>query len=186
MQRLLIHAASLRVLFLHRVSKLLTHVRMASAKSARDPNTLSNYDYFRTTHIAANLSIDFAQRRLAGSVTLILETLQESNEVILDTSHLDLSDIKVDGAPTKWTLEPRKEPYGSALKVHVGDTSVGKHVTLLVSLLDVLAILQGAPSDGLIGQPCYDGEMHCAAMDGAGTNLKQEASLHVYRLEPLS
>lgn len=106
---------------------------MANTSSLRDPNTLSNYDKFRTRHITANLNIDFSKKRLNGNVHLSLETLQPSDEIVLDTSHLHLTEVKVDGSPTKWSLGSRTEPYGSALKVHISkEITVGKHVNLAV------------------------------------------------------
>jgi leukotriene-A4 hydrolase len=52
----------------------------------RDPNTLSNYNAWRTQHITANLEIDFAKKRLFGDVVLKLKSLEgESGEVVLDS-----------------------------------------------------------------------------------------------------
>ena len=63
----------------------------------RDPNTLSNYNNWRSTHITANLDIHFDQKRLAGNVIHQLKSITdaESHEIILDTSHLDIADVKV-------------------------------------------------------------------------------------------
>ena len=84
----------------------------------RDPNTLSNYDQFLTVHTAASLSIDFEQKILTGNVTLNLIPVgdSKSTEIILDTSFLQIQDVKVDGQASSWELLPRAEPYGSALK----------------------------------------------------------------------
>ncbi|KAB5577633.1 peptidase family M1-domain-containing protein [Coniochaeta sp. 2T2.1] len=90
----------------------------------RDPNTNSNYDAWRTQHTTANLTIDFATKRLRGSVTLDLvsQTDKASNEIILDTSFVDVSSVKVNGSPAKqWELKARKEPNGTPLHVSVPD-----------------------------------------------------------------
>ncbi|KAL1984869.1 hypothetical protein VTN96DRAFT_8624 [Rasamsonia emersonii] len=47
-------------------------------------------------------------------------TNAESQEIILDSSYLDITDVKVDGQQSKWELLPRVEPYGSALKIQLG------------------------------------------------------------------
>ena len=101
-------------------------VRMASTIDAhdapRDPNTLSNYDSFLTTHTTANFAIDFQQKCLKGNVILSLKPITNANtkELLLDTSHLDVQDVKVDGQTPAWDLLSRSEPYGNALKINIG------------------------------------------------------------------
>ena len=87
----------------------------------RDPNTLSNYNSFITTHTTANFAINFEQKKLKGNVVLSLKSLtfHEAREILLDTSHLDVQDVKIDGQAAKWNLLPRFEPYGSALKIEL-------------------------------------------------------------------
>lgn len=87
----------------------------------RDPNTLSNYNNFLTTHTIANFAIDFGQTTLDGNVILTLKSITnaETKEVLLDTSHLDVQDVKIDGAASKWNLLPRFEPFGSVLKIEL-------------------------------------------------------------------
>ena len=95
---------------------------MASLTPPRDPNTLSNYNNWKTKHTIADLAIDFKKQRLAGTVTLKLESIteKESEEIILDTSFLDVSSVKVNGkAAESWKVEDRSEPYGSPLSVSV-------------------------------------------------------------------
>ncbi len=86
----------------------------------RDPNTLSNYNNF-LTHTIANFAIDFEQKSLIGNVILNLKSVTdaETKEILLDTSHLDVHGVKVDGEGSKWNLLPRFEPYGSVLKVEL-------------------------------------------------------------------
>lgn len=85
----------------------------------RDPNTLSNYNHWRSTHITANFDILFDQKKLVGNVIhkLTSKTDAESCDIILDTSHLDIGAVKVDGQPTKWELLPLQRPYGSPLRI---------------------------------------------------------------------
>ncbi|MCJ1328022.1 hypothetical protein MMC10_004697 [Thelotrema lepadinum] len=108
---------------------------MTGTSSARDPTTVSNYDRFRTRHIAANFNIDFAKEQLRGKVILDLEVLKKSNEIVLDTSYLDVTDIKVDGSSTNWTLEARTEPYGSPLKIQSpSNVAIGQHVNVSIDV----------------------------------------------------
>jgi len=85
----------------------------------RDPNTLSNYNHWRTTHTSTVFDILFDEQKLQGNVTHKLKSITEAetSEIILDSNHLQISDVQVDGKPAKWDLAPRLEPYGSALKI---------------------------------------------------------------------
>jgi leukotriene-A4 hydrolase len=87
----------------------------------RDPNTLSNYTAWVSNHVTANFEILFDQKKLVGNVIHQLQskTNAESQEIILDTSYLDIEDVKVDGQLSKWELLSRFEPYGSALKIQL-------------------------------------------------------------------
>lgn len=59
---------------------------VASIHQPRDPNTLSNYNAWRTKHTAADFEIDFNAKRLKGTVHLTLERLaKDSDRIILDS-----------------------------------------------------------------------------------------------------
>lgn len=51
----------------------------------RDPNTLSNYNAWRTKHTTADFEVDFDGKQLTGAVHLTLESLANEKEIILDT-----------------------------------------------------------------------------------------------------
>ena len=99
----------------------------------RDPNTLSNYNNFRTTHTTVNFNIDFQNKVVGGKVVVTLKSLSDSaaKEILLDTSFLNVKDVFLDGKITKWDLLPRVEPYGSALRIALpDDVEKGKSVQL--------------------------------------------------------
>ena len=87
----------------------------------RDPNTLSNYDSFRTVNTQVSYAIDFDQRVLRGNVLLDLvsTTNAESKEILLDTSHLDIQDVKLGGHRARWEIMPEVKIYGSPLKINL-------------------------------------------------------------------
>ncbi|KAF2261510.1 leukotriene A-4 hydrolase [Lojkania enalia] len=101
----------------------------------RDPNTLSNYHNFVTRHTSASFDIDFDKKLLKGYVVLTLESLSdaESEEIVLDTSFLDIFGVKVDGMDVKWAVKDRFEPYGSPLSIQL-DGGVEKGKTLAVDI----------------------------------------------------
>lgn len=119
------------------------HIRLftttvGNMAAPRDPNTNSNYTAWRTSHTTANLTVDFASKRLRGSVTLDLvsQTERASQEIVLDTSYLDVSSVKVNGAPAaSWELKARQEPNGAPLYVSVpGGAEKGATVSVEVEV----------------------------------------------------
>ena len=108
---------------------------MASLSKMRDPNTLANYDSYRTTHTVTNFDIDFDKRCLSGNVILNLkcQNLVEKPDILLDTSHLDIGGVKLDGEKAEYELLARVEPYGSALRIKMKPDHVKEEVGLDVS-----------------------------------------------------
>jgi leukotriene-A4 hydrolase len=99
-----------------------------SVHQPRDPSTLSNYNAWRTKHVTANLELQFAKNRLVGSVKLDMQRLvkgQGSEKVVLDTSFLDIQQVKLAGKTAKWNLGDRVEPYGSPLTIEIPDDHTG-------------------------------------------------------------
>ncbi|KAK7041806.1 Leucyl aminopeptidase yscIV [Paramarasmius palmivorus] len=83
-----------------------------------DPTTQSNYTQITTTHISFDWSIDFSKHSIVGSATHDLKVLEDGvNEVIFDTSNLDLHGIDVEGKPVDYSLKPKHEVMGSALHI---------------------------------------------------------------------
>ncbi|KAK4104665.1 leukotriene A-4 hydrol [Parathielavia hyrcaniae] len=103
----------------------------------RDPNTLSNYDAWRTKHTTANFKVDFAAKSLRGSVVLELEsqTDKASNEIILDSSYVDVACIKLNSTPSKWEIKDRTGPNGSPVHISVpSGASKGEVVKLEIDV----------------------------------------------------
>ncbi|CAL3967739.1 unnamed protein product [Diplocarpon coronariae] len=112
--------------------------KMVSITKPRDPTTVSNYNYWKTKHTIADFAIDFKKQRLTGTVTLQLESVtdKDSEDIVLDTSFLDISDISLNGTKIKdWKVAERSEPYGSPLSVRIpGGASKGSVVELAITL----------------------------------------------------
>ncbi|KAJ5140596.1 hypothetical protein N7448_004004 [Penicillium atrosanguineum] len=109
--------------------------RMAVVTNLRDPNTLSNYNNWRSTHITANFDILFDQKKLVGNVVHRFKstTDAESREIILDTSYLDIGSVKVNGQPSKWELMSPLAPFGTPLKISL-DKAVELNETIEVDI----------------------------------------------------
>lgn len=115
---------------------------MASTSAAtsvtRDPNTLSNYNCWKTKHTIADLALDFKKQRVHGTITLQLESLTDrgSEEIILDSSFVDVQDISVNGTKIQeWALKDRTEPFGSPLSIKVnGGAAKNSVVSVAIGL----------------------------------------------------
>ncbi|GAB7362998.1 hypothetical protein MBLNU230_g3292t1 [Neophaeotheca triangularis] len=118
----------------------------ASIHQPRDPNTLSNYNAWRTKHTTANFEIDFDAKHLKGDVTLSLERLARSeSSITLDTSYLDISSVRVQGEEAKFELASQRHgPYGSPLRIEVSDRHQGQllHVNISVKTTKDCTALQ--------------------------------------------
>lgn len=101
------------------ISEAAVEKAAASIHQPRDPNTLANYNAFRTKHTTANLEIDFHGRRLKGHVELTLAKLSKNEDkIILDSSYVDVASVQVDGEKAQYDLAPsRTEPYGTPLSI---------------------------------------------------------------------
>ena len=89
--------------------------------AVRDPSTVSNYDAWLTKHTTANLKLDFKEKVLRGVVTLELESQTDkgSKEIILDSSYLSVSSVKVNSNESEWQVKERAEPLGSPVHISV-------------------------------------------------------------------
>jgi leukotriene-A4 hydrolase len=68
----------------------------------REPNTLSNIDQVKTTHLHLDWTISFDKNILNGHAILDLITLVDQVEkVVLDTSFLDVTKATFDGKDAK-------------------------------------------------------------------------------------
>ena len=85
----------------------------------RDPNSLSNYNNWVSTHVTANFDVLFDQRKLTGNVVHRFKSIthSDSKEILLDTNHLEIGDVKINGNSSEWELLPSYGPYGKALKI---------------------------------------------------------------------
>lgn len=88
---------------------------------SRDNATLSNYHQLRTTHTHLDWSIDWPRQLISGTATLTLKPEGKGavNEVVLDTSFLDIRAVRVDAADVKWTKAERIQAMGEALTIRL-------------------------------------------------------------------
>lgn len=73
------------------------HYAHAETPHDKDLATLSNYLDIRTNNIDLTWEIDWVKKTIAGDALLQLEATKDVEEVVLDTNHLEIYDVAVDG-----------------------------------------------------------------------------------------
>jgi leukotriene-A4 hydrolase len=117
------------------ISDAVVEKAAASIHPNRDPNTLSNYNAWKTKHTTANYEIDFDNKRLHGWVTLTLQKLADERKIVLDTSYLDVSAVTIAGKQVDWELAAKRtEPYGSPLTISLSEEDVASASQLSVDI----------------------------------------------------
>ncbi len=89
-----------------------------AAMAPRDVHSHANADEIRVTHLALDLSVDFASRRLEGTAALSLEGA--ASRLVLDTHDLEIYSVLLDdGKPAEFALG-EDDPYlGRALDIRL-------------------------------------------------------------------
>ncbi|CAE6493395.1 unnamed protein product [Rhizoctonia solani] len=83
-----------------------------------DPTTQSNYTEITTKHVHFDWVIDWDRRVISGSATHDLIVNQDNiDQVVFDTSYLEITSAEVAGAAAKYDLKQRHPVMGSALVV---------------------------------------------------------------------
>ncbi|KAF1344186.1 peptidase family M1-domain-containing protein [Delphinella strobiligena] len=109
----------------------------------RDPNTLSNYNAWRTRHVTADLELDFKAKKVAGTIKYDMERLAKGiKEIVLDTSFIDVKEVKVAGKKVNWNLADRIEPYGSPLTIDVPSETGDADLEITISTTDKCTAVQ--------------------------------------------
>ncbi|KRA32366.1 MULTISPECIES: M1 family metallopeptidase [unclassified Nocardioides] len=87
-----------------------------------DPHSRSRPNEVVVTHIALDLTVDFATRLLTGSAAFDLERrTPDATELVLDTWQLAIDRVTgADGADLTFVLGAHDSVLGSALTIHVG------------------------------------------------------------------
>ncbi|KAK8854951.1 leukotriene A-4 hydrolase/aminopeptidase [Kwoniella newhampshirensis] len=111
-------------------SPLFTQVR------DRDLATLSNYLSIVTRHIDLDWTIDWSKKIIWGSSTLKLEVSDEEGveEVVLDSSYLDIKEVEVEGDKVSWKLDERIGAMGEALRIFLPNP-VKKGETVIIRVI---------------------------------------------------
>ncbi|KAJ2311409.1 Leucyl aminopeptidase yscIV [Coemansia sp. RSA 2611] len=89
-----------------------------------DPNSLANLDQIATEHVHLDLDVDFAGKKLVGTARFRLVAVTSTQEVVLDTAHLNIKAARLvqsDGSPTALEVDTSTvhDIYGTALRIQL-------------------------------------------------------------------
>ncbi|KAI0245676.1 hypothetical protein BJV78DRAFT_1277392 [Lactifluus subvellereus] len=82
-----------------------------------DPTTQANYLQACSTHVDFDWTLDFAKQIVEGSATHTILVREDVEEVIFDTSGLEISQVLVKEDEVEFSLGAKHEVMGSALNV---------------------------------------------------------------------
>ncbi|KAG0671745.1 hypothetical protein C6P45_005010 [Maudiozyma exigua] len=121
-----------------------------------DYSTLSNYKDFLINHTILNLDINFDNRKIIGNVIYDLTTINDARAIHLDTSHLIVKSIDIDGKSIdSFHLEDRIEPLGSKLVIDTPEQKTNKDFQLKLNFetTDKCTALQWLSAKQTSGKP---------------------------------
>lgn len=141
----------------------MDNMEQKHAPIACDPSSQTNIRFLVASHTIVNLTIDFSSRTLHGNVIHKFvpaadckadKHQQQPDYLILDTSYLDISYVRVGGQEATWELLPRVEPLGSALRIQLGQgvCAEGSEVVVEVCIAQLLLGLYSPSRYFLVGR----------------------------------
>ncbi|KAI9324116.1 peptidase family M1-domain-containing protein [Zopfochytrium polystomum] len=84
----------------------------------QDPNSYANTHQVRVTHVQLDLTVDFSSKTLKGHVVLTaVAQVDGVTEIVLDSNHLEIDSVSVDGAAAPFVLATAHPVYGRALHI---------------------------------------------------------------------
>ena len=92
-----------------------------TSAEARDIHSFARPEVARVTHVALDLALDFAARRVAGTATLDVEAQPDAPEILLDTKGLEIEAVTdaAGGRALQWSLGEGNEIMGRPLAVRL-------------------------------------------------------------------
>lgn len=87
---------------------------------AHDPWTFAEPEVARVTHVALDLTLDFAGKAVRGKATLDVQAAAGADKVVLDSEGLQISQVADgEGAPLAFTLGEAVEGKGTPLEIAI-------------------------------------------------------------------
>jgi aminopeptidase N len=84
-----------------------------------DPDSFANPQVAKVTHVALDLTADFARKVLSGTATLSIEPSANAHEIILDCDKLNIRSIRTEHGATTFSTGAVKPDHGAPLTVAI-------------------------------------------------------------------
>ena len=84
---------------------------------AVDPHSYARPLEARVTHVALDLDVDFATKRIGGTATLDIEKKPGAKEIVLDSKGLEIASVTDSEGALKWQLGPSDPEFGAPLRI---------------------------------------------------------------------
>lgn len=129
-------AAAALVLLLAGACEKQTPIATATPK---DMSSYANTDAFVATHLALDLTADFAAKTLSGTAELVLERLDDTaTELVLDTRDLAIGKVEAADRTGRWSetgyaLDAPTAAFGSALRIEMPTATDRVRITYTTS-----------------------------------------------------
>ncbi|WP_340680733.1 M1 family metallopeptidase [Paraglaciecola sp.] len=105
------------------VSASETPTTVQAIKSDKDYHSYGNPDEVKVTNLALDLTVDFADKMLKGSVELDFERIKpDAKALVLDTRALNILNVSAAGKTLNYTLAEADGVLGSALTIELPAT----------------------------------------------------------------
>jgi aminopeptidase N len=88
---------------------------------AKDTSSYARPLEARVTHVALDLTADFAAKRIGGTATLDIQAKPEAKEIVLDSKGLEIASVTdSDGKPLPWATGASEAERGAPLAIQLG------------------------------------------------------------------
>jgi aminopeptidase N len=84
-----------------------------------DPDSFANPDVAKVTHVALDLTADFARKVLSGTATLSIQPSANAHEIILDCDKLNIHSIRTEHGTTTFSIGAVKPDHGAPLAIAI-------------------------------------------------------------------
>ena len=93
---------------------------------ANDLHSHANLLEIKPKHIDIDWVVDWKKRVISGKVTHTIQISKDGVDTfILDTSHLDITNVRLHKTEVKWSVGKRKGTLGSPLTIEIGSQKKG-------------------------------------------------------------
>jgi leukotriene-A4 hydrolase len=98
-----------------------------------DIHSYANLLEIKPKHIDIDWTVDWDKRLIFGTVTHTVTVTKDGvDQIILDTSYLDIKKVTAAGSDLKWSMGKRKVGLGSPLIIELGSTKKGQEIDIAI------------------------------------------------------